>query len=842
MTFAIGTRLGPYEIVAPIGAGGMGEVYRAHDSRLHRDVAIKVLPASSCSDRDAVARFQLEAQAASALNHPHILAIYEIGIADTQHYIAMEYVAGETLRDRIARQNDLLPLIDLFVQIADALARAHEANIIHRDLKPENIMVTPDGYVKILDFGLAKLFYRHSDSNAPTIPVAVTAPGGFVGTVGYVAPELVRGLSADPRSDIFAFGCIVYEAVAQRRAFVGETSTDTLRQILAVEPPPLRNFNPRTPPELQRIVTRCLAKNPDDRYPSMNMVGADLRRLRERLGAPKMRTLPRLTQLTFEKAVEHFPAISADGKRLLFSREVGKVRKVFLKDIEQGVEEPLTEGLYDDIQASWLPSGDAVLFVRSREAETRLEPGDVFGAYLAPCDVWRMDLTSRKSAPILRGAYNPASSPDGSSIAFDASWSGTRRIWMADARGHNPQQVTTDVTEAAYHVRPRWSPDGKRIVFQSLEGTKFNVRVIDLQTKRMQWVTNDYTLDLHPVWSGDGQSILLSSYRTGGMNLWRIPVDLDGTPIGAMEQITAGAGQDVEADAALSSGRVVFATLTQNADIWRLPVDPGGGEAVGPPEAVISSTRENSRGAWSPDGKQIAFNSDRAGAMNLWLFAEGKLRQLTRGPGGDFQPNWSPDGNQLAFFSGRGGATDIWKLNLNSERLEQLTHGEGLSINPFFSPDGRWIAFQSDRDGRLEVWVMQADGSEVRQLTNGGVIGHFLRWSHDGQSVYFRAPTMGKTMLAPLRGGDPVAMAEVIGGSHVSLSPDESMIMDVVGHRALWLSPLRGGAPRKIFQFDDGDSRIDYPVWSPDGRWILFDRFVPHGGDVWMVDALNEQE
>ncbi len=816
----------------------MGEVYRARDPRLQRDVAIKVLPENSCANRDAVARFQLEAQAASALNHPHILTIYEIGSAP-RDYIAMEYITGETLRDRIDRGSEIAPLLDLLIQIADALARAHEANIIHRDLKPENIMITPDGYAKILDFGLAKLLMCEGESNAATMVSPGSIAGGIVGTLGYMSPEQINGQAADARSDIFSFGCIVYEAVAQRRAFRGDSPVETLHQIAATEPQALRNFNPRTPPELQRIVTRCLAKKPEERYQSMKDVAADLRRLRDRLHIPAARALPRLTQLTFDKSIEHFPATSADGMRLVFSREVGKVRKLISKDIERGTDEALTDGPHDDIQASWSPDGDAILFVRATDPDTRLEPGDVFGTYQTPADIWRLELASQKGTPIIRGAYNPAFSPDGKRIAFDASWSGPRRVWTADARGRNPQQLTTDTTEAAYHGRPRWSPDGKRIVFQCLEGTKFNVRLLDLESKRMQWVTNDYATDLHPVWSADGQWIVLSSQRSGGLNLWRIPIDVDGTPIGPMEQITAGAGQDVEADIAARSGQIVFSILIQNADIWRLPVDPAAGEAIGPPEAVIASTRENSRGAWSPDGSMIAFNSDRAGAMNLWLSAVGKLRQLTRGAGGDFQPNWSPDGQRLAFFSGRGGATDIWTLDLSRETLTQLTHGEGLNINPFFSPDGRRIAFQSDRDGRMEVWVMHADGSDVRQLTTVGVLGHFLRWSGDGQRIYFRCPTgpKARTMLVPASGGDPLETAEVTGGSHMSLSPDQSMIMDVVGHRTLWVSPLRGGAPRKIFEFTD-DSRIDYPLWSPDGRWILFDRFVPHGGDVWMVEGV----
>ena len=280
MPLAPGTHFGAYEIVAPIGSGGMGEIYRAHDPRLNRDVAIKVLPENSCSDREAVARFQQEAQAASALNHPHILTIYEVGSAP-RDYIAMEYIDGETLRDRIARETEIVPALDLLIQVADALSRAHEANIVHRDLKPDNIMVTSDGYAKILDFGLAKLGLQQEISSAPT--AALTGAGQIIGTIGYLAPEQITGGGATARSDIFSFGCIVYEVIAGRRAFRGESAAQTLQQIIAADPPPLRSFKPQTPPDLQRIVTRCLAKKPEERYASAKEIVADLRRLRDKL-------------------------------------------------------------------------------------------------------------------------------------------------------------------------------------------------------------------------------------------------------------------------------------------------------------------------------------------------------------------------------------------------------------------------------------------------------------------------------------------------------------------------------------------------------------------------------
>ncbi len=642
MPLAPGTRFGPYEILAPIGSGGMGEVYRARDSRLLRDVAIKVLPENSSADRDAIARFQREAQAASALNHPHILTIYDVGELDEsgrrRNFIAMEYILGETLRERVARDNDLDAVVDLLIQIGDGLAKAHEANIVHRDLKPDNIMVTSDGYAKILDFGLAKLL-EPDDSSRATTAAALTAAGAIVGTLGYLAPEQVSGGAIDQRSDIFSFGCIAYEAVTRQRAFPGKTAIEILHQVASAEPPPLRRFNPRVPPELQRVVSRCLAKDPGARYSSMKEVLVDLRRLREKLHDRGVRTLPRLVQVTFDKAIEQFPAISKDGTGVVFSREVGTVRKLFLTRLGESGEEQLTGGAFDDILPSWSPSGDSILFVRSRES-TRVEQSDVLGRFVGG-DIWRLEVDSHKASNLLGNAFCPAWSPDGRRIAFDASWSGPRRIWISDHRGRNPEQLTTDVSDAVSHIRPRWSPDGRCIVFQTLEGPKFDARVIDVASKKICSVTDDYTMDLNPMWSPDGEWIYLSSYRSGGINLWRIPVDVDGTPIGPLEQVTFGPGHDVDIDIS-AEGRIVFAILKQNADLWRLPVDPRSGEATGEPEAVVESTRENSRGAWSPDGKAIAFSSDRAGEMNLYLLnlSDGKIRQLTRGAGGDFQPNW----------------------------------------------------------------------------------------------------------------------------------------------------------------------------------------------------------
>ncbi len=841
----IGRTVSHYQVLGQLGRGGMGVVYRARDVRLHRDVAIKLLPENLGNDPSAVARFRFEAQAVSALNHPHILTIYDIGQTKEktpQRYIAMEYIAGETLRAYIATKHDVGETLELLIQIGEGLAKAHEADIVHRDLKPDNIMITTDGYAKILDFGLAKLTDRppvNSEETTPIIPT--TERGVLVGTPSYMSPEQLRGANVDHRSDIFAFGAVAYEALSGRRAFGGAMLAETVHQITALEPPPLRSIDDRVPPELQRAISRCLAKHPGARFASMREVVAELRRVRERM-RETTRRFPRLVQLTFARAIEQFPALSPDGKQLVFAREIGRVRKLILAEPAEGSERQITRGDFDDIQPAWAPDGKALLFVRASDAGTRFDTADVFGRYVGG-DIWALHPIngpeSGRETRLIDEAFNPAWSPDGTRIAFDASWSGPRRIWVADGRGRNAQQLTTDESEFTAHVRPRWSPDGTKIVFQNIEGTKSDVRIVDVRTRAAKWITNDFVMDLHPVWSFDGGSIFFSSYRTGGINIWCIPVDLDGTPAGAMQQITAGAGHDVDLDIPRSEERLVFAILKQNAELWRLPVSPETGEATGAPEQVVAGARESTRGAWSPDRERIAFGSDRGGEMNLWLLSsrDGKTRRLTSGAGGDYQPNWSPDGKSLVFFSGRANTIDIWRFDLESDVLTRLTRGEGININPFFSPDGKRVAFQSDRDGRLEVFVMDADGHDVRQLTTCGVSGHFLRWSADGTRIFFRCPTARTTMTVPVDGGEPEPTAEVIGGAHMSLSSDESRIMDVLGHRTLWCSPLHGGAPFKVFEFDDPESRIDYPVWSPDGRWILFDRFQPHGGDVWAVEG-----
>nr|MBA3672744.1 PD40 domain-containing protein [Gemmatimonadaceae bacterium] len=525
-----------------------------------------------------------------------------------------------------------------------------------------------------------------------------------------------------------------------------------------------------------------------------------------------------------------------DGGAVVYSGDVGGIRKLFVKRIGGPEAEQLTVGDRDDVQPAWSPDGRQIVFVRAREPRRRIEPGDVFAAYESDAgDVWSIDLASHREERLVENAFYPDFSPDGRSIAVDASRGGPRRIWIMDVHGLNPQQATTDSSEAVAHIAPRWSPDGRRIVYQRIERTRFDVAVVDLASRQSITVTRDVYRKINPVWARDGHAIYYSSDAGGGMNVWRLPIDEASRPSAPAQQLTSGAGQDLQVAVAPDGNRLVYATLHQNADLWRLPVTPQGA-VVGVPEPLVATTREDSRGEWSPDGRQVAFNSDRAGPMNVWIhsLATGTNRQVTSGPGGDFQPSWSPDGRLLAFFSSRGGQTetDIWTVDIGTGVLSQLTRNRSIDINPFFSPDGRDIVFQSDASGRLELWLMRTDGSSLRQLTRIGATGHFVRWRADG-FIYFRSPSSTGLLRVSPTGGEPRVVAADVG-SHMSFSPDGERYVDVKGHKVLSLYAKRG-APRKLFEFEDAEVRIDYPVWSPDGRSLLFDRFRPNGGDLWML-------
>jgi Tol biopolymer transport system component len=551
----------------------------------------------------------------------------------------------------------------------------------------------------------------------------------------------------------------------------------------------------------------------------------------------------KMAQLTTAEGVEEWPAWSPDGTRLAYVAETGGYRQIFLRTLATGEERRLTRAAHDDIQPAWSPDGRRLAFVRATADSGKLEPADLNGWYFEGGDIWTVEVASGDTSRVVTNAFAPAWSPDGTRLAFDASWAGPRRIWVSDSSGLNPRQLTSDSSEAVIHAGPRWSPDGRRLVFRRIEKTTSDLLTADVASGALARLTQDAATDLDPAWSPDGKWIYFSSNRGGGINVWRAPLDGDGHAAGSAQQLTTGAGDDVEPAPSPDGHRLAFAVRGLNSDVWQLPVSPTTGAPTGPPSAVILTTRVESRGAWSPDGRAIAFNSDRLGEMNIWLHdvATGADRRLTSGPGGDYQPEWSPDGRSLVFFSARAGNIDVWSATVRDGRLVRLTDDPAMDTNPFYSPDGRSIAFMSDRLGRTEVWVMNADGSGQRRVGSTGAGGHFIRWTRDGRGVVYRAESGTQTRIVrvDVEQGTVTPMPEIASGAHMSWSPDQSIILDVRGHRTLWAYPVDGSPPRRVFEFTNPDVRIDYPVWSPDGRRVLFDRAAPHGGDVWLLDGIS---
>jgi Tol biopolymer transport system component/tRNA A-37 threonylcarbamoyl transferase component Bud32 len=864
-----------YHIERELGRGGMATVYLAQDLHQDRLVALKIIHPELAATLGPD-RFLREIKLTAKLRHPHILPLFDSGEAAGQLWYTMPYVEGESLRQRLVR-GKRLPVeeaLRLAGDVLAALAYAHEHGIVHRDIKPENILLEGDEAV-LADFGIAQAVSAAGSER-------LTKTGVAVGTLAYMSPEQASGQKEiDGRSDLYSLGCVLYESICGEPPFTGPTPQAIITKHLTMPPPMITTADGTVPTTVAQALDKALAKTPDERFDNAAAfakalgIGREVRTLRvarrrtailvllaiavlgltfyagrriasgppERGGSVASGFNRKLTQLTFGEGLEEWPAWSPDGSHLAYVAEVDGFRQLFVRSLATGAERRLSREQRDDIQPAWSPEGRRLAFVRARTSRGKLEPSDINGWYPEGGDIWMLDLESRREAKLVEDAFNPTYSPDGGRLAFDAPLAGARRIWIADASGRNPRQVTSDSSEAVVHTGPRWSPDGSKLAFRRIDKIKSDIVVVDPVSQAVARVTNDNVLDMDPVWAPDARHLYFASSRGGGLNLWRIKVGSGGRPAGPPEQLTTGAGDDVEPTVAPDGGRLAFAVRGINSDLWRLPVAPTTAWPTGAPEPAARTTRVESRGAWSPDGRTIAFNSDRLGEMNIWLhgMADSAERQLTKGPGGDYQPNWSPNGRSIAFFSAREGNADIWAVRVSDGRLSRLTSDPATDTNPFYSPDGRRIAFLSDRGGRSEVWVMQADGSKPRRLTTVGAGGHFLRWTRDGSGIVFRAEsgTQIQVYRVSVEDGSLTRLPDINSGAHMSFSPAQSLILDVRGHKSLWVYPVSGQAGYQVFAFSDPDVRIDYPAWSPDGRWVLFDRAAPRGGDLWLLEGIN---
>jgi len=882
VTLVPGTRLGPYEITAPLGAGGMGEVYRAKDTRLGREVAIKVLPEEFFEDEEKRTRFEREARTLASLNHPGIAAIHSFeeipgsSPSSSRHILVMELLEGETLRQAIAAGK--LPLrkaVDWAIQIAHGLSAAHEKGIVHRDLKPENLFVTRDGRLKILDFGLAKLTESAPDGSGSNLPTAArgTEPGMVVGTMGYMAPEQVRGRPADARSDLFAFGAVLYEMLAGKKAFSGDSGADVITAILREEPAELSVTNQNVPPGLDRIVRRCLEKAPEQRFQSAGDLAFALESLATdsaarpaspgvapsrlvrrralllasaaalllfagfltgRLGRQPARAPTLLFErLTSEPGVERSPALSSDGENVAYVKAVAGRTHVFVQRV--GSDKPIdlsADSPDSDSEPTFSPDGSLIAFRSDRDG------GGLF--VMGPLGESVRRVTGE--------GYGPDFTPDGKEIVYaeEAALSPLSRltrshIWAVEvATGKKRMLFGPDAIE------PAVSPHGKRVAFWGLVGktAQRDVWTVPLaglkEGEKPVPVTNDPAVDFSPFWSPDGAFLFFGSDRGGSINLWRIQIDeASGVPRGAPEPVMlpiTWAGTFPGSFRGSRNGkRIAFTAPAELMTIEKLALEPGTLRPIGPPVVLRRSSTSFGDLKISPDGATLAtYTIGRVEDLCLVSVDGQKLRRLTRDEFRNRGPTFTADGKRLVFYSNRGGDYRAYSIAADGSGLSRLTHeGSGFYLDPALSPDGRFFAASSS-DARVAVFplVAGAGGS----LSVGAQVSEFASrwpwgWSRDSTQLLAGgpggAPALETLLCAPAKKTCEnlgirayVARFAPDGRSAVLAATDGIRVLDLASRVSRLVYPAPEGTLRQI-------------ALSPDGRSLYFLRDVTEG-DIWV--------
>jgi Tol biopolymer transport system component len=844
MTLPTGTRLGPYEILAPIGAGGMGEVYKARDERLKREVAVKVLPASYSQDADRLRRFEHEAQAAGGLNHPNITAVYDLGSHDGAPYIVTELLEGETLRARLA--GGAIPVrkaIDYAIQTARGLAAAHEKGIVHRDLKPENLFLTNDGRVKILDFGLAKLTQPEGpaagQTNLPTAP-ANTEPGVVMGTLGYMSPEQVKGKPTDQRSDLFSFGAILYEMLSGSRAFHRDSAAETMSAILREEPPDLSSTNKGVQPGLERIVRHCLEKNPEERFYSARDVAFDLEALSGLSGATaaaaaaapsgRRRLLPaaaaaavlaalvclplgflagkgrgaskppRFRQLTFRRGTVWTARFGSDGKTVLYSASWdANPTEVFVGSPDSPESRPLGFGGADVLAVA--PAGDVAISLKSF----------VSGEFMRTGTLARASATGG-GAPreILEGVEAADWAPNSQDFAVVRGAGGGTRL-------EYPIGKTIHETKG-WIGNPRVGPGG-RIAFMEHPsiGDDGGFPAVIGADGKMTALTKAFGSSQGLAWSPDGREIWFTAAEVGNRSLYAVSLS------GKLRTLTMVTGsltlQDVSKD-----GRALLIDETRRLGCSALA--PGAKK-----ERDLSWLDWSRPVAFSRDGKTILFYESGEGGgpgYSTYVRATDGSPAVRLGEGQAL--GITPDGAWAASVLHKLTDPHVLLYPTGAGQPKSLSP-PGLRLRPGFRfmPDGRHALACGAEDGKEDrIYLLDIEGGKPRAVTPESyrVVGPITA---DGRRFITRTPD-GAAVIYPVEGGEPVAAKGFDAGDvAVGWTADDRVLYVVqtrgLGSRIDRLDPLTGRREswKEIVPADPtGIVRISSILVSPDGSFYVY--------------------
>jgi len=889
-----GAKLGRYEIISQLGKGGMGEVYLAKDTKLDRRVALKILPAELALSRDRMLRFMQEAKAAAALNHPNVAHIYEIGEYDRLHFISMEYVEGHTLREKIHYQHtELNRLLKYLQQVAGGLAKAHGAGIVHRDLKPDNIMITRDGYAKILDFGLAKLIEIPTPgpeggtiSDAATVALEPhSIPGRLMGTVGYMSPEQAQGKTQiDHRSDIFAFGCMLFEAVTKQRPFQGESNVEALYKICYQPAPLVKDFVPNAPNDLQRILRRCLAKDPDERYQSIQDVALELKEVRRELEGdtqidstvqPSRTGGSVLSQYLYPSSIggtptetfagqthtaEVAPAAATTSSAGVIIGEIKRHKVGFIVTIVVVVIAVAT-GIF--------------LWARFLNRSTP-QPFQTMS-------ITRLTTGGRVGNALIKG-YTSIS-PDGKYVVFRTTESGKNSLWVRQVSTGSLVKIVPDVV--AKIGGTTFSRDGEFVYYSLFDkddplGTLYAVPVLGGATRRiMTGVTSPIALspdgkqlafvrpsssesDLMianidgsgersiarrrlpsyfsfvggPAWSPDSKTIACGAGSFSG----NLSANIVTVPAAGGEEKTIAKQNWISVSRVLwladGSGFVVAAVpqlTSTGTQLWSVSYPDGVTRRI---TNDLNAYGTSSLGLTADSKTLVTVQADKS--AQLWVASTeeiNKARQITSGKYDGDTLAWSADG-RIFYTTPSGEQSDIWSVGTDGSGSKQITsdnYTEGLGC---VSPDGRYAVFSSNRSGSFNIWRMDLNSGEQNQLTQGSEMDSQPECTADGQWILFRSLRQGKSTFwkVPMAGGNPEQLSDK-STAWAAISPDGKLVAlryfdDQVNANKIAVLPFAGGQPMKVFEISSNFRDIGLG-WLGDNKTIVYADTRDNADNLW---------